>query len=538
MSTIKAKLLILMALMGLLAVVIALFGLSGMRGCNNEFKNVYDNRIVPLSQLKTAADMYAVNIVDTCHKARNENISSTEAIKNIKQAQESISKEWSAYTSTELTSEESALVNEAKERFKSADEGVEELLALLEANNLEGVAQFSVNKLYPKIDPISETIGKLVTLQLDEAKKGYESSQESYNNQMTIFIILLLVGLGVSGFIGWRTISSIEHSTSSFRKIMGEIARSKNLTHTINHPNNDELKEVADGFNELMRSVQQAINSAKHSATENAAVAEELFATSSQIGVRSEETAMAMEQTLNVSNDVSRILNVGEAGSQKTGDMMKKVSANVSDVADEVQKVSSELQHIVVDQVELAGRLERLSMEAEQVKAVLSVISDIAEQTNLLALNAAIEAARAGEHGRGFAVVADEVRKLAERTQKSLAESNSTVSIIVQSVNDATDMMSSSASKIRQIGDQAHELEGTMQESAHEIAIAADMAVNSAKEAGVGVAKTNDIIVKMGNITTLASTNARSVEEIAAAVEHLAKLAEGLNGTLSQFKTA
>jgi methyl-accepting chemotaxis protein len=77
-----------------------------------------------------------------------------------------------------------------------------------------------------------------------------------------------------------------------------------------------------------------------------------------------------------------------------------------------------------------------------------------------------------------------------------------------------------------------------MQESAHEIAIAADMAVNSAKEAGVGVAKTNDIIVKMGNITTLASTNARSVEEIAAAVEHLAKLAEGLNGTLAQFKTA
>jgi len=79
--------------MGLLAVVIALFGLSGMRGCNNEFKNVYDNRIVPLSQLKTAADMYAVNIVDTCHKVRNENISSTEAIKNIKQAQESIAKE-------------------------------------------------------------------------------------------------------------------------------------------------------------------------------------------------------------------------------------------------------------------------------------------------------------------------------------------------------------------------------------------------------------------------------------------------------------
>ena len=98
---------------------------------------------------------------------------------------------------------------------------------------------------------------------------------------------------------------------------------------------------------------------------------------------------------------------------------------------------------------ELSGKLIQLTQDTEQVKDVLSVISDIAEQTNLLALNAAIEAARAGEHGRGFAVVADEVRKLAERTQKSLAEINATINVVIQSISETSDAMIKNAEIIR-----------------------------------------------------------------------------------------
>lgn len=537
MSTIKGKLLLLVGVMGFVAIVIAIYGTSGMKACNNDFKDVYDNRILPLNQLKAVADMYAVNIVDTCHKSRNGNLTPKEAIANIKQAQETIKKEWGAYTATVLTPDEETLVNKAKEQFTPADKGVEKLLTLLEANDLQGVASFSIHELYPKIDPISETIGKLVSLQLEESNRGYARSEKSYGENVNMMILVVLVGLGAGGFLALYIIRLVGRSTGEFSNTMNTISKNKDLTQIIHHDNDDELKVIAVGFNELIGSVEKALKEAKYSASENAAVAEELFTTSSKIGIRSEETSRAMDQALQVSDEVSAILRSGEDQSRATGDMMQAASAKVGEAAGDVLKVSDSLQKVVEEQVDLAQRLEHLSQEAEQIKQILSVISDIADQTNLLALNAAIEAARAGEHGRGFAVVADEVRKLAERTQKSLSESNSTVSIIVQSVNDATEMMTRSASQIKRLGEHIQEVELVMNESVNEIAQAAQSAVQSAAGAKEGGAKTNNIIEQMKNITKLASTNARSVEEITSAVQHLAKLSDGLNRTLSTFKT-
>ena len=221
---------------------------------------------------------------------------------------------------------------------------------------------------------------------------------------------------------------------------------------------------------------------------------------------------------------------IGAKVQLKANHSLDSASKYVITLTEEIQK-SSEIETAT------ATKIQQLSHDAEQVKNVLTIISDIADQTNLLALNAAIEAARAGEHGRGFAVVADEVRKLAERTQKSLIEINATINVIVQAISDSSEQMSANSEKIEALAHNALDVEKKIKETFTIINLAtkaSESTVDSYLKTGEDI---REIMKDISQINKISAENSRSVEEISAAAEHLNRMTEDLNGKLNEFKT-
>lgn len=349
-------------------------------------------------------------------------------------------------------------------------------------------------------------------------------------------IILLLMG-GILAVSLTLINNGINKPIQRLKEEMVSISETKDFTKEIEVKGQDELSEIQRAFMGLITSMRDTLQNAKLSSSENASISGELSHTSHEIGRRAEEEAKLVNETARASEEVQKVVNESIDKSKETQADLNKATDYLNEAKDDIIKLSDTIRNDAEKEIALAEKLETLSRDADQVKEVLGIISDIADQTNLLALNAAIEAARAGEHGRGFAVVADEVRKLAERTQRSLSEINATINVVVQAINDGSEEMTQNAKGFEALTQIAGEVEEKIKDVSDSMHNALEMAESSLDTSVLIGTSMNNIKDKTSQINEISTSNARSVEEIANASEHLHKLTEELNGRLEQFRT-
>jgi len=269
---------------------------------------------------------------------------------------------------------------------------------------------------------------------------------------MALIIFILIIVLAINFFFERNIIKPVREYSNILTN------NNDDLTIHLEEKGSNEIKGIAKAINKFIVELKNIINKIKFSTTN-------LLNTTSHITSNADKIEQNVTSQNKLINDLNSYISHVQESANSSQDIVVKTVEDIiqtQEILDHTsQKLSSvvaKIQHEVQNETEVANQITTLASQSNQIKDVISIIKEIADQTNLLALNAAIEAARAGEHGRGFAVVADEVRKLAERTQKSLSEIDAAVNIIVQGVMQAQQTIEQNVQEFQQTSNETDEL--------------------------------------------------------------------------------
>jgi methyl-accepting chemotaxis protein len=390
-----------------------------------------------------------------------------------------------------------------------------------ESDAAAGQAQAHLSNVFSKV--------KALTLSI---KEDASSKVSSSRTMLIIFaIIAILVAIGVNFWV----LQSITGPLQDVLRVMAKVS-SGDLTEKAKVFSNDELGKLSNGFNDLINALSTMLKEISSSSLQLSAAAEQTSTISSQshesINYQKEQTDMIatamteMTATVDeVANSANNTLLEVQSANRETSDGQNVVQNSISTI----NKLASEIERA-------SEVIDKLNMYSTNIGAVLDVIRGIADQTNLLALNAAIEAARAGEQGRGFAVVADEVRTLASKTQESTSEIQEMIERLQTGTKEAVAVMESSRSEAQNSVDQTAVAGESLQKITQAVSVINDMSTHIASAAEEQSSVSQEMHRNVSSISEMADRTAQGASENLSASRELARLAEHMRKLIGRFR--
>jgi methyl-accepting chemotaxis protein len=463
---------------------------------------------------------------------------------------EDTAKEWPITKERNLTRLDEVIKaadsKEEKEWAGSAKKAANEIITIFETKTLpllkttEGISK-EIKDLDSETDKQVKIVRDMMLRINDsiskEAKKADENFDEERAKAVTEAVIIGIFGILLqAGLAGWL-LRTIMKPVDALRLMLMDISEGEgDLTKRLDDSTKDELAEISRYFNIFIEKLRGIINNIATNSTQVASASDHLHAVSNRIATGAEEVAAQAGTVATAGEEMSATSGDIAQNCQRAAESAQRASQTASRGAKVVENTVSVMGQIAEKVQESAQTVASLGARSDQIGAIIGTIEDIADQTNLLALNAAIEAARAGEQGRGFAVVADEVRALAERTTRATKEIGTMINAIQRETAGAVAAMDQGVRQVEagtvEAGKSGQALEEILQQI-NDVVMQVNQIATAAEEQ---TATTSEISSNMVQITEVVQQTSQGAQEAATAAAQLSGNASELQRLVYQFK--